>query len=198
MAMTPYSLTEFDLERAELQSQGDVWAEAPQGDVQRYRDRVRDVLPMLPALDRDVLFLHVVEGYTQRQIGPMVGMTQQGVCRRLESAARRLRFLVSQPPIVDQLKDLLTDLMPAREAALLAEFAKTAHQSKVARRAGLSQQWTHTLCTRGLYRLLDHPSLLGQYLGAWFVLLAAQRYLYELPTRRPAKRYRTTTAPTVR
>lgn len=183
-----HSLSEFDLERAELRSQGDVWAEEQVG--VNYLDKVREVLPRLPALDRDVLYLHLIEGYTQRQIGPMVGMTQQGVCRRLESAVKRLKFLISQPAIVEDVETLLRGLIPEREAVLLAEFAHTAHQSKVAQHVGLSQQWTHTLCTRGLYRLLGHPSILGQYLGAWFVLLAAQRYLYELPTRRTTERFR--------
>jgi DNA-directed RNA polymerase specialized sigma subunit len=179
------TLTPINLERNALVSQGDRWAERnPERDV--YIDRVRDVLPLLPALDRDIIRLYVIDGLTQRQIQTIVGLTQQGVCRRINSATRRLEFLIGHPRIDELMQELLSEcLTDRRQIAVLRRFAKTAHQSKVARAMGLSQQWTQTLYARALCRLLTSTTLLGQYLGAWFVMLAGQRHLYELPTIKP-------------
>lgn len=178
------SLSRFDLDRAQLQSQGDVWAEVDEAR-DRYLTWIQEALPLLPPIDRDVLHLHIVEGLTQRQIGPLIGMTQQGVFRRLQSAFRRVQFLVGHPRIGEDVGNLLPSLLDdPKEIAVLTLFAKTAHQSKVARSLRRSQQWTHTLYARGLVRLLQHKSMTGLYLGAWFVLLASQRYLYELPNKR--------------
>lgn len=183
------SLSMFDLERSSLTSQGAVWAN-PEASRQRYLDQVRDALPRLPPLDRDVLHLYVIQGLTQRQIQPLVGLTQQGVCRRLDAATRRMEFLIGHPRIADRMGELLPAyLTDPREVEVLTRFATLAHQTRIAKDIRLSQQWTNTLYLRGLTRLLAHPSLTAQYLAVWYIQLAQQRCLYE-SKRRPRRRSR--------
>lgn len=192
------SLSNYDLDRSPLRSQAEVWSHEDDPARRRSLDHVRDILPRLPALDRDILRLYVVEGLTQRQIRGVLGITQQGVCKRLSSAIRRAEFLVGQPDILPHLPGWLKTMLPEPERTVLAQFAVSGHQAAVARSMGLSSQWVNCLYLRGLQQLLDH-GLMGHYLVTWFTLLSMQRYIYDRDTpavhRSAAPRRRARSAP---
>ncbi len=178
------SLSLYDLDRAQLRSQADVWSGEDNPERAKYLSKVRDTLPKLPAVDRDLLRLYIIDGLTQRQIRRILGITQQGVCKRLASAVRRMEFFIGQPDLSEDMETLLGSLLPPLEAKILLQLSKTGYQSSVAMRSRLSSQWVNSLYLRAIQTLFDHPSLLAHYLAAWFIHLSAQRHIYDRPKRR--------------
>jgi predicted DNA-binding protein (UPF0251 family) len=110
-------------------------------------------------------------------------LTQQGVCRRIQSAAKRLEFVIGHPPIAPEALDQqLAGLVAPREAEALRWVAvERAHKTRAARRMKLSQQRTHSLYTNGVTTLLTCSQVRGFLLGGWFLHLSSQqRYLHGL------------------
>lgn len=180
--MVTTSLSTYDLDRSSLRSQASAWAHEDDLEHLAYLDKMRDVLPRLPALDRDLLRLYIVEGYTQRQIRAILGITQQGVCKRLASAIRRAEFLVGQPNLEQELGPWLDARLDDPERSVLQHFGALGYQAAVAKAMGLSSQWVNCLYLRGLGQLMASTSLRDHYLVTWFALLSVQRYIYDRDT----------------
>jgi RNA polymerase sigma-70 factor (ECF subfamily) len=76
---------------------------------------LRQIVDRLPLAEREVLLLHDLEGYTSREIAPIVGVPASTVRRRLVQARQRLRQELGE----DDLLYLNEPLAPMRQWAWL-------------------------------------------------------------------------------
>ncbi|CAN5832183.1 hypothetical protein BH24ACT15_BH24ACT15_33510 [soil metagenome] len=107
-----------------------------------YLQKIHELLPRLPPVERDVVQLYFCHGKKQEAIARILGLSQQAVSHRLHSAYRRIIFMLEQPEVnIDQMQQDLTALITNPfTVRVLCDFAITSSQTVTARRLSVPQQ----------------------------------------------------------
>lgn len=121
--------------------------------------KVKELLPRIPPVERDVIELYFVLGKKQEVIARMLGLSQQAVSHRLHAAYRRIVFMLYQPQVdaAQMKKDLLALVPNPFTVDVLCDFAKTSSQTLTARRLKVPQQRVCWHLNAGLRTLHDSP-----------------------------------------
>lgn len=136
------SLSDVNMDRASFRQFDDLTREADWRAGARYLDRIREILPRIPAVERDVIELYYFAEKKQDVIARMLGLSQQAVSHRLHSAYRRITFMLEQPDVdpAQMRRDLTALIANPFTVRVFCDFAETSSQTVTARRLGVPQQ----------------------------------------------------------
>lgn len=103
--------------------------------------RVKKILPLLPAREADFVELYYFRRLKQTDIALIFRVSQPTVCYRLQRAADRIRFLLSLPDIEDGelIRVFEGFLLDPLDVQIMILMYETTCQSEVAKRLGVSQ-----------------------------------------------------------
>lgn len=111
----------------------------------------------LPAMERDILRLHLDLKRTHSDIARILGMSQPAVYYRYKRARSRLDVWDLLPSVTPhEVRAVMADL-GARDddVQAMVHYVETNNQSEVARRMGVSQGWVRTSLMRAIDKHLD-------------------------------------------
>lgn len=118
-------------------------------------EKVRQLLPRIPPVERDVIELYFVLNKKQETIARMLDLSQQAVSHRLYAAYRRLIFMLRMPEIdpARMRTDLARLLSNPTTVDVLCDFAQTSSQTLTATRLRVPQQRVCGHLTNGIQQL---------------------------------------------
>lgn len=136
------SLSDISTDRSTFRTFADLDREQDWRIDANYLQKIHDLLPRLPAVERDVVQLYFCHGKKQESIARILGLSQQAVSHRLHSAYRRIVFMLEQPEVATtQMQEDLSLLISNRfTVRVLCDFASTSSQTVTARRLHVPQQ----------------------------------------------------------
>lgn len=105
-------------------------------------DELRLLLQQIPARERFVLAL-LARGLKQQEVAHDLTLTQEAVHYLRMRAIARLRFLANglSLPAGDELRDMLSTVLPAHQVVIVAGLLNNPCQSLLARKLGRSQSY---------------------------------------------------------
>lgn len=135
-----------------------------------FLDRIRTLLPRLPALERDIIELRFFLNKKQEEIATILGINQRTVSYRLTRAFHRLTFLLDHPNIepIKLRTDLLALLGDPVLVNVLCAFAKTSGSAATARELGLSLTHIDRLLPLALLKLSEADSIDAHFYTVYF------------------------------
>jgi hypothetical protein len=142
-----------------------------------FLDKVKQLLPRIPPVERDVIELYFVYGKKQEVIARMLRLSQQAVSHRLHTAYRRIIFMLRQPDVTaDQLRIDLTALLPNPFTVdVLCDFAETSSQTVTAKRLKVPQQRVCWHLNAGLKALQESRAMDAVFYVEYFQQLREHR-----------------------
>lgn len=142
-----------------------------------FTERITDLLPRIPPIERDVVHLYFVVGKKQEVIARILKLSQQAISHRLHSAYRRIIFMLAQPDIqLAQMEQDLSALLPNEfTVKVLCDFAQTSSQTMTAKRLGVPQQRICWHLNSGLRLLRDSLSVDAAFYAHYFLNLRRNR-----------------------
>lgn len=171
------SLTDMNVERSTFRQIGDLQRDLDWRCSVNYLQRIRDLLPRLPPVERDVVELYFVLGKKQEAIARILDLSQQAVSHRLHSAYRRIIFMLEQPDVDpgQMKKDLALLISNPFTIRVLCDFAATSSQTVTARRLGVPQQRICWHLNAGLKALRESLALDAVFYVKYFEDLRRHR-----------------------
>lgn len=185
------SLSDCNLDRSSFRTMEDLQRDPDWRTGANYLQRIKDLLPRIPAIERDVVELYYVYGKRQDVIARLLGLSQQAVSHRLHSAYRRITFMLEQPDVdPGQMARDLGHLVPNPfTVRVLCDFAETSSQTVTAKRLGVPQQRICWHLTAGLRALRESNAMDAVFYVKYFEDLRQHRnILREVPAGRRKKR----------
>jgi len=142
-----------------------------------FLDRITQLLPRIPAVERDVIDLYFNFGKKQETIARMLGLSQQAVSHRLHTAYRRIVFMLYQPQVdaAAMRADLTALLANTFTVDVLCDFAVTSSQTVTAKRLRVPQQRVCWHLNAGLKALEESPHLDAVFYVQYFGQLRQNR-----------------------
>lgn len=171
------SLSDVNMDRASFRQFDDLTRETDWRAGARYLDRIRDILPRIPPVERDVIELYYFSDKKQDVIARMLGLSQQAVSHRLHSAYRRITFMLAQPEVhpAQMQRDLSTLIPNAFTVRVFCDFAETSSQTVTARRLGVPQQRVCWHLNAGLRVLRESTAMDAVFYTRYFEELRRHR-----------------------
>lgn len=135
-----------------------------------FLDRIRALLPKLPALERDIIELRFFLSKKQAEIAAILDIDQRTVSYRLTRAFHRLTFLLEHPNIepIKLRTDLSSLLGDPMLVDVLCTFAQTTGSAATARELGLSLAHIDRLLPLALSRLAEADSIDAHFYTVYF------------------------------
>ena len=123
------------------------------------RERLDELMERIPRIERELVML-AMEGKTQREMGEIAGLSQNGVLWRLRRAIARLRYHAHMPEVdsVRMARDLASYGVSLDDVAILIVYLDTACVSETARRLGLRRSRVRAVVDRAP-KTLSHAQL---------------------------------------
>jgi len=184
------SLTDINMECSTFRQMEDL-QRAPDWRLKgNYLARIRELLPRLPSVERDVVELYFVLGKKQESIARILDLSQQAVSHRLHSAYRRIIFMLEQPDVdaTQMQRDLSLLITNPFTVRVLCDFAATSSQTVTARRLRVPQQRICWHLNAGLKALKESLALDAVFYVRYFEALRRHRnILREVPAGRRKK-----------
>lgn len=172
------SLSDWNLDQSQFRrTLPDLYREEDWRASAGFVDRIKELLPRIPPIERDVIELYFVFCKKQDVIARMLGLTQQAVSHRLHTAYRRIIFLLHQPEVeMAQMKLDLERLIPHPfTVTVLCDFAVTSSQTETAKRLGVPQQRVCWYLNAGLEILEESFSVDAAFYLQYFMNLRQHR-----------------------
>ena len=117
----------------------------------------RHHIERLPALEQDILHLHLQLDRTHSDIARILGMSQPAVHYRYKRSRSRLEMWVLLPSVTPAEVCAVMQSLDAREKDIqvMMLYVETNNQSEVARHLGVSQGWVRTSLMRSIEKHLE-------------------------------------------
>lgn len=127
--------------------------------------RVRELLPMLPAREADYIRLYFFNNLTQVEIADIFNVTQPTISYRLNRSAKRMQFLLRMPnlsheQIEEGVRSFLDNEFDVQIMLLMNEHIC---QSEVARQLGVTQGKVRHRFIKYLKKMAEIPELSDHY-----------------------------------
>lgn len=105
-----------------------------------YEERIAPLLDRIPSREADLIYLYFVEKKRQADIAVIFGVTQAAVSYRLDRGLKRIKFLLSIPPVQEEdIRRDLPEIFKPIDVDILVGMWKTTCQSEVASQLKLTQ-----------------------------------------------------------
>jgi hypothetical protein len=171
------SLSEWNLDYALVRTFPDLYREEDWRVQAGFVERVKQLLPRIPPVERDVIELYFVLAKKQEVIARMLGLSQQAVSHRLHTAYRRIIFMLYQPEVEtgQMRRDLLALLPNPFTVDVLCDFAETSSQTVTAQRLKVPQQRICWHLNAGLKALQESLALDAVFYVQYFQSLREHR-----------------------
>jgi hypothetical protein len=114
--------------------------ETPIEDLAGEYERLEPYFARLPKREQDLLFMHFIMRKKQTELGIIFNRTQAAISYRIKKAIRRLQFLLSLPPVDEEMirKDL-SIIFSQHDIEIMCGMFKHTCQTQVAKDLGSNQ-----------------------------------------------------------
>lgn len=171
------SLSDVNLDRSSFRTISDLQREPDWRLGSNYLDKLRDLLPRIPPIERDVIQLYYFSEKKQETIAKILNLSQQAVSHRLHSAYRRIIFMLEQPEVqASQMRRDLAAIIPNPfTVRVLCDFAHTSSQTVTAKKLKVPQQRVCWHLNAALKILRASPSMDAVFYAQYFSALRKHR-----------------------